>query len=90
MAIKTNIKMTSQLIGNKIFTYESSELIIKNTIYKFILTRIDGVIDNIQIKRVQGNNSMTPMNVFWSIDSAMAKYKNQEIRLHLLKLELGL
>jgi len=81
--------MTTQIIGNKVYTYESSELVIKNTTYKFLLTKVNGKIHNVQIKRVQSNNRMNPMNVFWSIDEATSKYKNPEIKLHLLKLELG-
>lgn len=81
--------MTTQIIGNKVYTYESSELVIKNTTYKFLLTKVNGKIHNVQIKRVQSNNRMNPMNVFWSIDEATSKYKNPEIKLNLLKLELG-
>jgi len=81
--------MTTQKISKKVYTYESSELVIKNTTYKFLLTKVNGNIHSVQIKRVQSNNKMNPMNVFWSIDEATSKYKNPEIKLHLLKLELG-
>ena len=58
------------------------------SIYKSV-NKVNGKIYSVQIKRIQSNNKMNPMNIFWSIDEATSKYKNPEIKLHLLKLELG-
>ena len=79
--------MTTQLIGNKTYTYETTEVLVKNTTYHFLETKIDGVFYHLQIKKLMAHNRRNPSRVFWSYDEATQSYKNQDIRLHILKLE---
>jgi hypothetical protein len=69
-------------------TYKGTKLKIKNTIFSVVIA--EGKSNYINIRKETANPFKTMGKYFANFDEAVANYKGAEMKLQLLKLELGL
>lgn len=69
-------------------TYKGTKIQIKNTIFSVVI--VSGKHNYITIRKETANPFKTMGKQFANFDEAIANYKNAEMKLQLLKIELGL
>ena len=69
-------------------TYTTTEIKIVNTIYNVMVA--DGKFNYVSVRKVTANPFATLGKEFKNFDEAIAHYKNPQMKVELLKIELGL
>ena len=68
-------------------TYTTTEIKIVNTIYNVVVA--DGKFNYVSVRKVTANPYGTLGKEFKNFDEAIAHYKNAQMKVELLKIELG-